>query len=118
MYICPECGKFHLITPVECECGYVFKKGYVKCKECNTPISPQEERCPKCRKSVWEMFVFVCPKCKTKVEKGQRVCSKCGELLVREREQVRIKTTTKYVCARCGYELPTINTPCPICNRY
>jgi hypothetical protein len=117
MYICPDCGKFHLITPAICECGHVFKKGSVKCKECGTPITPEQEYCPYCKKSVWDMFVFVCPKCSERIYKGQKVCRKCGFVLIRESRKVEFITQTKYICPRCGYELPTINTPCPICEK-
>jgi len=117
MYICPECGKFHLITPSICDCGCVLKEGALKCKECGTPISSESEFCPGCKKSVWDMFVFVCPKCKQKIEKGQRVCKNCGFVLIREKEGTpEFVTTTKYICPRCGYEVPTASSRCPICE--
>jgi hypothetical protein len=84
-----------------------------KCPNCDTDVSLDMERCPKCGVHIKSMFKKKCPKCKTLCEVDAKKCEKCKYNF--EEELARAKKTV-YVCPICGFQADYYMLRCPSCN--
>ena len=84
------------------------KGGSLKCPRCGAEIASDDERCPKCRRLVSDLFELICPECKKKIPYGSRFCPKCGTKLG--------EGIIEYDCPKCGYKSSVRMERCPACG--
>ena len=84
-----------------------------KCPNCETKVTLDMERCPKCGVHIKAMFRKKCPNCTTANELDAIECTKCGYNF--EEEYARAKKTV-YRCPICGYKSEAFLTRCPACG--
>jgi len=117
---CPNCGKLHIFTPEKCECGHSFKEfgeelpDWALCPNCKAKVKFTDLACPSCKIEVNKLFKYPCPSCRKPVGIKDKFCD-CGKQLI-EDPHYEYSTTEKWVCSRCGTELASSTSECPVCN--
>ena len=74
------------------------------CPKCKTKISKEDKICPKCKLKL----IFKCPKCNAPTRIGSASCKECGHVFVKFCPECKTANqTTSNVCRKCNHKFNT-----------